>query len=188
MAKPKRKRGRPKVHDEAWHKVTVVLFDRLVQDLDARAGDRLSRAAVLRAAVGAILESGFPLDQVGDEERLKALLLERLQSQPLSDCGATVTGAAPEAAPRTLLGTVGGIFDPQFFENRLAQLPETQQRLYKSARFMSAGLLQGWADDPSEPFEGVMRSVREDMQKVAASRRQRKRSSRTQKKDTANDG
>ncbi len=56
-------RGRPRVHFESWSKVSVVLFERQVQSLDALRAELaseygvvpLSRAALIRTAVDVLL-------------------------------------------------------------------------------------------------------------------------------------
>src|SRR3990172_45645 len=57
----KRKPGRPPVHDEAWTKVTVVLFnrqivflDRLAANIRAQTGAAISRAQPIRALLHAL--------------------------------------------------------------------------------------------------------------------------------------
>ena len=57
----KRKPGRPPVHDEAWTKVTVVLFnrqivflDRLAANIRAQSGAAISRAQLIRALLDAV--------------------------------------------------------------------------------------------------------------------------------------
>ena len=60
-ASGKRKPGRPPVHDEAWTKVTVVLFnrqivflDRLAANIRAQSGAAISRAQLIRSVVDAL--------------------------------------------------------------------------------------------------------------------------------------
>ena len=83
--KPKRGPGRPPVHDEAWTKVTVVLFDRQIGFLDgvaasirAQNGTPMSRAQLIRALVDATAEAGIDLTSAHGEADLKAMILERL--------------------------------------------------------------------------------------------------------------
>jgi hypothetical protein len=82
----KRGRGRPPVHDEAWTKVTVVLFDRQIAFLDGVAarirresGVPVSRAQVVRALVDATAEAGVDLTAAASEADMKAMMLERLR-------------------------------------------------------------------------------------------------------------
>ena len=81
----KRKPGRPPVHDEAWTKVTVVLFDRQIVFLDrlgadirAASGVAISRAHVIRALIDALTESDLDLTGTRSEADLKAILSARL--------------------------------------------------------------------------------------------------------------
>jgi len=61
-----RKPGRPPVLHEKWSKVSVVLFDRQIVQLDefrsriAQSGPLLNRAAVIRAALDVILRRPAP--------------------------------------------------------------------------------------------------------------------------------
>ena len=55
--------GRPPVHQETWSKVSVVLFDRQITQLDRLAtdrrrkdGKRLNRAEIIRALIDALLD------------------------------------------------------------------------------------------------------------------------------------
>ena len=84
--KPKRGPGRPPVHDEAWTKVTVVLFDRQIGFLDgvaasirAQNGTPVSRAQLIRALVDAAAEARIDLTGARHEADMKALILERLK-------------------------------------------------------------------------------------------------------------
>ena len=81
----KRGPGRPPVHDEAWTKVTVVLFDRQIAFLDrlagnirARNGAAISRAQLIRALVDALAEGDVDLTTARSEQDLKATLIARL--------------------------------------------------------------------------------------------------------------
>jgi hypothetical protein len=80
-----RKRGRPPVHDEAWTKVTVVLFnrqifflDRLAANIRAQSGATISRAQLIRSLVDALSEADIDLTASTSENDLKATLLARL--------------------------------------------------------------------------------------------------------------
>jgi hypothetical protein len=81
----KRKPGRPPVHEEAWTKVTVVLFnrqivflDRLSANIRAQSGAAISRAQLIRAVVDAISEADVDLTTALSEADLKATILARL--------------------------------------------------------------------------------------------------------------
>jgi hypothetical protein len=79
----KRRPGRPPVHDEAWTKVTVVLFDRQIVFLDrlaanirAKSGAVISRAQLIRSLV--VADADIDLTTSMSEADLKATLLARL--------------------------------------------------------------------------------------------------------------
>src|SRR3954464_10339773 len=81
----KRKPGRPPVHEEAWTKVTVVLFnrqivflDRLAANIRAQSGAAISRAQLIRALLGAVADADIDLTSAMSEADLKATLLGRL--------------------------------------------------------------------------------------------------------------
>ncbi len=81
----KRKPGRPPMHDEAWTKVTVVLFnrqivflDRLAANIRAQSGAAISRAQLIRSVVDAISEADIDLTTAMSESDLKATILARL--------------------------------------------------------------------------------------------------------------
>ncbi|MGH9411498.1 MAG: hypothetical protein ACRD1V_18850 [Vicinamibacterales bacterium] len=80
-----RKPGRPPIHDEAWTKVTVVLFnrqivflDRLAANIRARSGAAISRAQLIRALLDAVADADVDLTSATSEADLKATLLGRL--------------------------------------------------------------------------------------------------------------
>ena len=82
---PKRRPGRPPIHDEAWTKVTVVLFDRQIVFLDrlaasirAQSGAAISRAQLIRALVDAVADADIDLTPSTSEADLKATILGRL--------------------------------------------------------------------------------------------------------------
>jgi hypothetical protein len=62
----RRKPGRPRVLEEKWSKVSVVLFDRQIAQLDdfrsrmAKSGSLLNRAAIIRAALDVLLRRPVP--------------------------------------------------------------------------------------------------------------------------------
>ena len=77
--------GRPPVHDEAWTKVTVVLFDRQIAFLDqlarsvrARSGAAVSRAQVIRALVDAVEKADLDLTASRSEADMTATILAHL--------------------------------------------------------------------------------------------------------------
>lgn len=80
-----RKPGRPPVHDEAWTKVTVVLFnrqivflDRLAANIRAQSGAAISRAQLIRALLDAVADADVDLTAAMSETDLKATILSRL--------------------------------------------------------------------------------------------------------------
>jgi hypothetical protein len=81
----KRRPGRPPIHDEAWTKVTVVLFNRQIVFLDrvaanirAKSGAAISRAQLIRALLDAVSDAGVDLTTATSEADLKATVLARL--------------------------------------------------------------------------------------------------------------
>src|SRR5262245_1922251 len=81
----KRKPGRPPIHDEAWTKVTVVLFnrqivflDRLAANIRAQSGAAISRAQLIRALADAVADADIDLTGATSEADLKTTLLARL--------------------------------------------------------------------------------------------------------------
>jgi hypothetical protein len=87
----KRKPGRPPVHDEAWTKVTVVLFnrqivflDRLAANIRAQSGAAISRAQLIRALLDAVADADVDLTAATSETDLKAVILARLGKFRLS--------------------------------------------------------------------------------------------------------
>ena len=90
MARPEvspagRRPGRPPVHEEAWTKVTVVLFnrqivflDRLAANIRAQSGAAISRAQLIRALLDAVADADVDLTSSMSEADLKATILARL--------------------------------------------------------------------------------------------------------------
>jgi len=81
----KRRPGRPPVHDEAWTKVTVVLFnrqivflDRLAANIRAQSGAAISRAQLIRALLDAVADADVDLTTATSEADLKSTILSRL--------------------------------------------------------------------------------------------------------------
>jgi hypothetical protein len=73
------------VHSEAWSKVSVVLFDRQVTQLDqlavdgqGRAGKVLNRAEIIRALIDGLIDSGMDIATAGSEADLRARVARRL--------------------------------------------------------------------------------------------------------------
>lgn len=86
----KRRPGRPPIHEEAWTKVTVVLFDRQIAFLDrlaasirARSGAAISRAQLIRSLVDAVGDADVDLTAARSEADLKATLLARFDKNRL---------------------------------------------------------------------------------------------------------
>ena len=80
-----RRPGRPPGHEEAWTKVTVVLFnrqivflDRLAANIRAQSGAAISRAQLIRALLDAVADADIDLTTAMSEADLKATLLTRL--------------------------------------------------------------------------------------------------------------
>lgn len=80
-----RRPGRPPVHDEAWTKVTVVLFnrqivflDRLAANIRAQNGAAISRAQLLRSLVDAVADADVDLTTATSEADVKSAILARL--------------------------------------------------------------------------------------------------------------
>jgi hypothetical protein len=81
------RRGRPRVHQEPWLKVSVVLFARQVRALDRltrstrRAdGKPMTRAEVIRALVDALISSRVRLNLHASEAALGDYIARRLGS------------------------------------------------------------------------------------------------------------
>ena len=77
--------GRPPVHNETWSKVSVVLFDRQIHDLDrlsrdmrAKNGKTMNRAEIIRALIDGLIESGMDVAGAGSEADLRARVARRL--------------------------------------------------------------------------------------------------------------
>src|SRR3954469_5801213 len=85
-ARPQARRpGRPPIHDEAWTKVTVVLFnrqivflDRLAANIRAKSGAAISRAQLIRALLDAVSDADIDLTAATSEADLKTTILARL--------------------------------------------------------------------------------------------------------------
>jgi hypothetical protein len=72
------------VHQESWSKVSVVLFDRQIAHLDVFGEKRgtnraaLNRAAIIRALIDGLIDSGMDLTAVTSEADLRARVARRL--------------------------------------------------------------------------------------------------------------
>jgi hypothetical protein len=84
---PRAGRGRPPVHQETWSKVSVVLFDRQIVQLDrlatdirGKSGKVLNRAEIIRALIDALIDSGIDVTASGSEADLRARVARRLGS------------------------------------------------------------------------------------------------------------
>src|SRR4051812_9907026 len=78
-------RGRPPVHQETWSKVSVVLFDRQILNLDrlstdirGKTGNVVNRAEIIRALIDGLLDSGMDVTTVASERDLRARVARRL--------------------------------------------------------------------------------------------------------------
>ena len=81
------KPGRPKVHLEAWSKVSVVLFARQVIQLDrlARAASTrghkpMTRACIIRGLIDGLLDSGLDVSLHGSEAELREQVTRQLKN------------------------------------------------------------------------------------------------------------
>lgn len=80
----RRGRGRPPVHSEPWTKVTVILLDRQVIQLDRlstdireRTGAVVNRAGLIRAMVQAGLQASIDLRVAASEPKVTSLLIAK---------------------------------------------------------------------------------------------------------------
>lgn len=77
--------GRPPVHLETWSKVSVVLFDRQILQLDrlatdirSKSGKVLNRAEIIRALIDGLIDSGMDITGTGSEADLRGRVARRL--------------------------------------------------------------------------------------------------------------
>lgn len=77
--------GRPPVHAETWSKVSVVLFDRQIHQLDRLAtgirgadGKVFNRAEIIRALIDGLIDSGMDITTTASEADLRARVARRL--------------------------------------------------------------------------------------------------------------
>jgi hypothetical protein len=87
IARPKNRRGRPRTHNEAWTKVSVVMFERQVIELDrltnairSKTGANLTRAEVIRSLLDALDESRLDVTTVQSGAHLKRMLAQKLSA------------------------------------------------------------------------------------------------------------
>jgi hypothetical protein len=81
----RRGRGRPRTHREAWTKVSVVMFERQVLELDrlttairSKTGAHLTRAEIIRALLDALGESRLDVTSIVSGAQLKRLVAQKL--------------------------------------------------------------------------------------------------------------
>ena len=86
-SRPRARRGRPRTHREAWTKVSVVMFERQVLELDrltnairSRTGANLTRAEVIRALLDALDESRLDVTSVLSGAQLQRILAQKLSA------------------------------------------------------------------------------------------------------------
>jgi hypothetical protein len=77
--------GRPPVHSETWSKVSVVLFDRQISQLDrltanirSASGKVMNRAEIIRALIDGLIDSGMDVSVAASEADLRARVARRL--------------------------------------------------------------------------------------------------------------
>ncbi len=85
--RPRARRGRPRTHREAWTKVSVVMFERQVLELDrlttairTKTGANLTRAEVIRALLDALDESRLDVTTVVSGAHLKRMIAQKLSA------------------------------------------------------------------------------------------------------------
>ena len=88
-----RRRGRPRVHREAWTKVSIVLFERQIIALDRftaavkrKSGVSLTRAEVIRALLDGLHRSRIDAGSITSGADLERLLLKGL-ARPAQELG-----------------------------------------------------------------------------------------------------
>jgi hypothetical protein len=87
IVRPRARRGRPRTHREAWTKVSVVMFERQVLELDrltttirGRTGANLTRAEVIRSLLDALNESRLDVTSIVSGAQLKRLISQKLSA------------------------------------------------------------------------------------------------------------
>lgn len=83
---PAKRRGRPQVHQDEWSKVSVVLFNRQVAQLDqlltkirGRNPRALNRAAIIRALIDGFLDSRLDMSAIQSEQEFRTRIRHRLR-------------------------------------------------------------------------------------------------------------
>jgi hypothetical protein len=78
-------RGRPPVHREAWAKVSVVLFERQIANLDGltdefrrKSGKKMTRAGIIRALIDGLISSRIDITTKASEAALRTYIASRL--------------------------------------------------------------------------------------------------------------
>lgn len=91
---PKRRRGRPQVHDESWTKVSVVLFDRQIKRLDRlchdmrrTSGTRMTRASLIRGLIDGLIDGGLETRTTVSEAALRDQIARLFRSAQKSRVG-----------------------------------------------------------------------------------------------------
>ena len=86
-APDKQGRGRPKIHFEKWAKVSVVLFDRQVRQLDQLSRDAhrhghksINRACLIRGLIDGMIRSGIDLSVHPTERHVSEDVAARLRA------------------------------------------------------------------------------------------------------------
>jgi hypothetical protein len=81
------RRGRPRTHREAWTKVSVVMFERQVLELDrlttairGKTGAHLTRAEIIRALLDGLGESRLDVTTVISGAQLKRMVAQKLSA------------------------------------------------------------------------------------------------------------
>lgn len=87
IVRPRARRGRPRTHREAWTKVSVVMFERQVVELDRlttairrKTGSNLTRAEVIRALLDGLNESHLDVTTVTSGAHLKRMISQKLSA------------------------------------------------------------------------------------------------------------
>lgn len=87
VLRPRPKRGRPRTHREAWTKVSVVMFERQVLEIDrltaairAKTGASLTRAEIIRSLLDGLNESRLDVTTVVSGAQMKRLIAQKLSA------------------------------------------------------------------------------------------------------------
>jgi hypothetical protein len=87
VARPTARRGPPRTHRQAWTKVSVVMFERQVLELDrltatirSKTGANLTRAEIIRALLDALNESRLDVTSIVSGAQLKRLVSQKLST------------------------------------------------------------------------------------------------------------